>query len=164
MTPCSCECQLGQVIYCEQHKCHKNYALVSLCQTKIGAYYAGRDQRGMCIDPDTFELKSQAPMKYPGVTAMPATTAATQAVKTATPSPGSELHKLLARFGIHQTSGCGCKDRAREMNERGCGWCLENIDTITGWMREEAAKRGLPFVETAARMLVYLAVRRACGK
>jgi hypothetical protein len=73
--------------------------------------------------------------------------------------PGTELKKLLAGFGIFAESGCGCDDHAREMNRRGVEWCKANVDTIVGWMREEAGKRGLPFVEIAAKWLVRQAIR-----
>jgi hypothetical protein len=36
-----------------------------------------------------------------------------------------------------------------QMNEVGCDGCEENIDTIVGWLAEEAANRGLPFLSTS---------------
>ena len=47
------------------------------------------------------------------------------------------------------------------MDHKGADWCRENIDTIVGWLREEAEKQSLPFSELAARMLVLYAIRRA---
>jgi hypothetical protein len=47
------------------------------------------------------------------------------------------------------------------MNQRGPEWCLANIDTIVGWLREEAAARGLVFVDAVAYWLVRRAIRRA---
>jgi hypothetical protein len=41
------------------------------------------------------------------------------------------------------------------------GWCLDNIGTIVGWLREQAEARGLPFLDAAGRMLVRRAVRNA---
>lgn len=38
---------------------------------------------------------------------------------------------------------------------------LMDIDEIVGWLREEASKRGLPFVDMAGRMLVKRAIRNA---
>lgn len=75
--------------------------------------------------------------------------------------PGTELKKLLSRLGIRERADCGCKSHAREMDHRGVDWCRENIDTIVGWLREEAGKQGLPFVDAGARMLVKYAIRRA---
>jgi hypothetical protein len=41
------------------------------------------------------------------------------------------------------------------------GWCEDNLDTIVGWLREQAHSRGLPFVDMAGRMLVRRAIRNA---
>lgn len=75
--------------------------------------------------------------------------------------PGTELKKLLANVGIHAMPNCECNARARTMDANGCEWCEANIDQIVGWLREEAAKRGLPFVNTAGRMLVRQAISNA---
>jgi len=75
--------------------------------------------------------------------------------------PGAELKKLLARVGITATPDCSCNARAAEMDRQGVDWCEQNVDTIVGWLREQAAARGLPFVDLAGRMLVRLAVKNA---
>jgi peroxiredoxin len=75
--------------------------------------------------------------------------------------PGTELKKLLERVGLHVTPDCPCNARAALMDRNGCDWCARNIDTIIGWLREEASKRGLVFLEPAARMLVRKAIARA---
>jgi hypothetical protein len=75
--------------------------------------------------------------------------------------PGTELQKLLGRIGLGEKSSCQCKSRARLMDAKGPEWCRDNLDTIVGWLREEAQKRGLPFLETGARLMVKLAIRRA---
>jgi hypothetical protein len=75
--------------------------------------------------------------------------------------PGTELKKLLAKVGITASPDCSCNARARTMDERGCDWCEANLDEIVGWLREEAAKRGLPFLDMAGRMLVKRAIRNA---
>jgi hypothetical protein len=77
------------------------------------------------------------------------------------PGPGTELKKLLAKVGIIAAPNCSCNARAAEMDARGCDWCEENIDTIVGWLREEATKRGLPFLDAAGRLLVKRAIRNA---
>jgi hypothetical protein len=80
---------------------------------------------------------------------------------------GSALKELLAKFWLKATGECGCDDRAREMDRQGCEWCESNIDTIVGWLREEATKRGLPFLDAAGRLLVQRAIasaRRRHGK
>lgn len=78
--------------------------------------------------------------------------------------PGTELKKLLARIGITATPNCSCNARARAMdaNEaREPGWCEAHLDEIVGWLREEAEKRGLPFLDVAGRILVRRAIRNA---
>jgi hypothetical protein len=47
------------------------------------------------------------------------------------------------------------------MNAMGNDWCKENIDTIVGWLAEEAANRGLPFLNAVGRMLVRRAIHNA---
>jgi hypothetical protein len=75
--------------------------------------------------------------------------------------PGSELKTMLGRIGISSTPDCQCNARAIHMDQMGCDWCESNIAAITGWLREEATKRGLPFVDMAARLLVRRAIANA---
>lgn len=76
--------------------------------------------------------------------------------------PGTHLKQLLARFGISADEpGCQCKSRAALMDRQGCEWVEANADTVVGWLREEAQKRGLPFIDAAGKILVREAVRRA---
>jgi len=74
--------------------------------------------------------------------------------------PGTELKKLLSRFGIGP-KGCGCNARAAEMNRLGPAWCRENIETIADWLAEQAKKRKLPFTRLGAKLLIRWAIRRA---
>jgi hypothetical protein len=74
---------------------------------------------------------------------------------------GAELKKLLKAIGIVATPNCSCNARARTMDANGIEWCEANIDTIVGWLREEATKRKLPFVDMAGRLLVKRAIRNA---
>jgi len=78
-----------------------------------------------------------------------------------THGPGTELKKLLARVGITATPDCACNARAAEMDRQGVEWCEANIDTIVGWLREQAHARGLPFLDIAGRMLVKRAISNA---
>ena len=77
--------------------------------------------------------------------------------------PGTELKQLLAGwpFRIVATPNCSCNAKAAEMDRQGIAWCEANIDTIVGWLREEATKRRLPFVDIAGRLLVKRAIRNA---
>jgi hypothetical protein len=74
---------------------------------------------------------------------------------------GTELKKLLATVGITATPNCSCNARAYEMDRQGADWCESNLDTVVGWLREEAEKRGLPFLDVAGRLLVRRAIRNA---
>jgi hypothetical protein len=85
--------------------------------------------------------------------------------------PGAELKRLLSRIGIKAEPGCKCTARAAEMDrmEKAFpGWCEANIDLIVGWLREEATKRNLPFVDAAGTVIVRRAIgnarRRGDGK
>lgn len=75
--------------------------------------------------------------------------------------PGTELKKILRRVGITAAAGCSCNARARTMDAKGCDWCEANIGTVVGWLREEAGKRRLPFLDAAGHLLVRLAIRNA---
>jgi hypothetical protein len=78
-----------------------------------------------------------------------------------TGGPGAELKKLLARVGITATPDCSCNARSAEMDRQGVEWCEANIDTIVGWLREQAEARGLPFLDLAGRLLVRRAIQAA---
>jgi hypothetical protein len=75
--------------------------------------------------------------------------------------PGTELKKLLKLIGITASPTCSCNARARTMDTNGCDWCEANLDEIVGWLREEATKRKLPFVDMAGRVLVRRAIHNA---
>jgi hypothetical protein len=81
-----------------------------------------------------------------------------------THGPGTELKKLLKRVGITASPTCSCNARARRMDEeeaKSPGWCEAHLDEIVGWLREEATKRGLPFLDAAGRVLVKRAISNA---
>jgi hypothetical protein len=92
---------------------------------------------------------------YPRVSRLP------QPAPVPTNGPGTELKKLLARVGITATPDCACNARAAEMDRQGVKWCEANIDTIVGWLREQATARGLPFLDLAGRLLVRRAIQNA---
>ena len=75
--------------------------------------------------------------------------------------PGTELKRLLSKIGITATPNCSCNARAKRMDQGGCDWCEANLDEIVGWLREEATKRGLPFLDAAGRVLVRRAITNA---
>ena len=78
-----------------------------------------------------------------------------------THGPGTELKTLLARVGITAAPDCACNARAAEMDRQGVEWCEAHLDTIVGWLREQAEARGLPFLDLAGRMLVRRAISNA---
>ena len=81
--------------------------------------------------------------------------------------PGTELKRLLSWLGITPTKKCKCNARAAEMDRQEAadpGWCERNIDTIVGWLREEAEARGLPFVDAVGRVVVRRAIARAARR
>jgi hypothetical protein len=47
------------------------------------------------------------------------------------------------------------------MNLWGADECERRMDEIVGWLKEESAKRSLPFIEAAARLLVKRAISNA---
>lgn len=82
--------------------------------------------------------------------------------RTPVGGPGEELKKLLARVGLSaEEPGCQCKSRAAEMDRRGCDWCAANVDTIVGWLAEEAKRRRLPFFNAVGRVMVRRAINTA---
>ena len=74
---------------------------------------------------------------------------------------GTELHKILGTFGIHMRAGCSCRGRMVQMNKWGIEGCEQNVETIVEWMKEEAAKRKLPYLNAVGRMLVRRAISNA---
>jgi hypothetical protein len=76
---------------------------------------------------------------------------------------GTELSRLLSAwpFRIKSSEGCSCRTHAAVMDSQGVEWCEANIDTIVGWLREQAEARGLPFLDVAGRMLVRRAIANA---
>ena len=74
---------------------------------------------------------------------------------------GTELKKMLAKIGIKASPTCSCNKRAQIMDEKGVAWCKANTDTIVGWLREEATKRGLPFIDLAGKIIVKRAISLA---
>lgn len=74
---------------------------------------------------------------------------------------GSEVKKVLSRIGITASPTCKCAAKARQMDYMGIKWCEDNVDTIVGWLREEAQTRRLPFSDFAGKALLMYAIRRA---
>jgi len=77
---------------------------------------------------------------------------------------GTELKALLKFLGFTSTPTCPCNARAAEMDQQGCDWCEGNIDTIVGWLAEQAKLRGLPFLKSGAKIIVKRAISNARRK
>lgn len=77
---------------------------------------------------------------------------------------GTELSAVLAKFGIRKSAGCNCGNHAATMDRHGIEWCESHMDTILGWLRTEAQKRGMPFMTISAKLVVLYAIRRAKAK
>ena len=77
--------------------------------------------------------------------------------------PGTELSKLLKRFGIEPTPTCACRAKAAQMDAWGPDECSkpERIEEVVAVMREEAKARSLPFIDAAGRVLVRRAIKNA---
>lgn len=82
-------------------------------------------------------------------------------LNTASGGPGTELKKLLSKIGINPTPTCSCNSRARIMDEWGTDICEQEIGTILEWLREEATKRKLPFIDMAGYILIKRAIYNA---
>lgn len=75
--------------------------------------------------------------------------------------PGTILSKMIKSLGISMTDSCSCKRHALEMNEKGNDWCEINIDTVVSWLRDEAKRRGLPFMDTIGKLMVNRAIKKS---
>jgi hypothetical protein len=74
---------------------------------------------------------------------------------------GTILSGMIASLGIKSTSNCACRKHAIEMNENGNDWCEANMNEILGWLKEESNKRGLPFIEAIAKIMVAKSIKKS---
>jgi hypothetical protein len=107
-------------------------------------------------DGDEWTIDVEHPA-YPRVSRLP------EPPPPPTHGPGTELSKLLKSFGISPTPTCACRAKAAEMDAWGCDEASrpERIDEVVAVMRDEAAARGLPFLDLAGRLLVKRAIQNA---
>jgi len=77
--------------------------------------------------------------------------------------PGTELANILHRLHIAPAPTCQCRAMAAQMDAWGVEECSrpERIEEVVAVMRDEANRRGLPFLEAAGRALVRMAIRNA---
>ena len=88
-------------------------------------------------DGDEWTIDVEHPA-YPRVSRLP------ESVAPPTRGPGTELSKLLKRFGISPTPTCQCRAMQQQMDAWGCDEASkpEKIDEVVAVMRAEAAARG----------------------
>jgi len=113
---------------------------------------------GKCRKCGVFDLFCGSPRACPATAAVIA-----EPPPPPTHGPGTELSRLLKRFGIEPTPTCQCRAKQQEMDALGPDECSkpERIDEVVAVMREEATARGLPFLDVAGRMLVRRAIANA---
>jgi hypothetical protein len=75
--------------------------------------------------------------------------------------PGCQLKRYLAWFGIRSDGSCGCDSFAAQMDAWGCDECFRRIEEIVEHLRQAAEKKRLPFIATAARIMVGRAIEAA---
>lgn len=78
---------------------------------------------------------------------------------------GTELTIILRRFGItSKEGGCSCKHKSKLLDTKGVKWAELNVETVVGWMKENAKKMKIPFLALPARMVVRQAIKNARRK
>jgi hypothetical protein len=75
--------------------------------------------------------------------------------------PGCQLRRSLAWWGIRSDGSCGCDSFAAMMDAWGPDECWKRIEEIVSHLRQAAEKKGLPFIATAARIMVGRAIEAA---
>ena len=74
--------------------------------------------------------------------------------------PGCQLRRTLAWF-VRDYGKCGCTEFAAQMDAWGPDECWRRIEEIVEHLRQAAAEKGLPFIGTAARIIVGRAIEAA---
>jgi hypothetical protein len=80
------------------------------------------------------------------------------------PGPGAALKLILRAAGIVASPTCSCNARAAQMDAWGTWGCLKRLPEISGWLKEEAEKRGLWFFLPAGVVLILAAISLAALK
>ena len=114
-------------------ECHKSFFL-SRCQQRNVSI----EDAMPCVvsqDGDVWKIDTEHPA-YPS-------RSVAQPQEQPTVGPGTELSKLLKRFGISPTPTCQCRAKAAQMDRWGADECArpERIDEVVAVMRAEAAAR-----------------------
>lgn len=72
--------------------------------------------------------------------------------------PGTVLADMLKRLGFKESSSCQCRQRQSQMNAWGPDGCRENLETIIGWLVEQAPSLT---PKRLIRRLVLRAIRKS---
>lgn len=139
MNTCRTNCPIVGGGWCPTHDIHKYKRWVELCIERDNYFAAWEEGRGPGQQREVLGLPQR---KKPG-------------------GAGTELHKLLQKIGLREREGCKCKSHVNQMDREGIVWCRAHVDTIVGWLKEEAKRRGLPFVRPLAKRIVMWAIRNA---
>ena len=75
--------------------------------------------------------------------------------------PGCQLKRTLAWWGIRDDGSCGCTEFSAQMDAWGPDECFRRIEEIVEHLRQAAEKKGLPFIATAARIMIGRAIEAA---
>ena len=51
---------------------------------------------------------------------------------------GTELSKLIPEWAVQFKDGCGCKDVAKKMDDRGVSWCELNKSSIVAHLMAQS--------------------------
>lgn len=163
-----CTCPLAGI--CSRHGYKKTPREHEICRgIRVSEVTAAKYRRAWEAGtyPGKQSISSEKPKASPRGSAP-------KVVETSSPyeKPGSELTRLISWFGKHASEGCGCRNHARMMDQRGCDWCEQNIETIKGWLAHEASKSKImgftldqiPGFEITAEQLIKQAIRLAREK
>lgn len=147
------DCQCTKPGWCERHQCRKTEYWLYLCQTQEDYFQLWESGNGPGQTPDPTRRKKTCWEKQK----------AGELPNLNLPGygPGTELKKMLAWWGIHETKTCKCHEHAVIMDRWGADKCEQRMDVILGWIKAEAQRRKLPYVEMVGKMLVRRAIKRA---
>lgn len=158
MTPC--ECPIAG--FCERHKRMKGAHLHKLCSTNQKYYDHWEKISG--LQPPQFKLTNRVspPGKVSKAQFFKSVFAGLRSMASNTSTkPGDSLHYYLDSFGLKITAGCSCTDKIKLMNEWGSAKCLENVNKIAFWLKQEAIVRSLPFNMFLVKQLIKFAINKA---
>jgi hypothetical protein len=75
--------------------------------------------------------------------------------------PGCRLSRYLTWFGVRDDGRCGCAEYARQMDAWGPDECERRLAEILEHLRQAAATKRLPWLDSVARLAVEQAIAAA---